>query len=97
VREEQHAGEASIIARLSTIIQDCQDKVLAAYQSEDYFSFSSQTAGDSPATSSDSGYGSEKERVRDVCYVEKEKGVKDWELYSNAWDDDEVMAWESSF
>jgi len=54
----------------------------------------------SPRASSDSGYGSEEAwRVRDQSQlqVEKEKGVKDWDLYHD-WDEvDEAVAWQREF
>jgi hypothetical protein len=58
----------------------------------------------SPTTSSDSGYGSEERgeawRVRDTSLVteEKEKGIRDWDLYPDAWDEmDEAIAWQREF
>jgi hypothetical protein len=111
VRDEQYADEADIMERLSAIIQDCQDKVLASYQADaehadDYISgftepllIQKESSGGRPGVGSiDSGYGTDQDRVRDVRdVVEKEKGIQDWELYASAWDDDEAAAWESSF
>lgn len=57
--------------------------------------------GPSPRSSSDSGYGSETAwRVRDESQlrVEMEKGIKDWDIYHDDWDEvDEALAWQKEF
>lgn len=64
----------------------------------------SSTRDESPRTSSDSGYGTSNEdreewRVRDTrLEKEKERGITDWELYPDAWDEvDEAVAWQRGF
>lgn len=116
VASEDSPEESSIMAGLAAIIQDCQTKVLSAYEQDEYgFSRCDRdnsayeegyTESSPMSMCSDSGYGSEKrygcsekERVREVREVEVEKGVKDWEVYRSAWEDDEAesAAWENSF
>ena len=60
-----------------------------------------QLLSDTPRGSSDSGYGSDEAwRVRDESHlrVEKEKAVKDWDIYQDDWDEvDEAAAWQREF
>ena len=97
--------EKEIVEDLLSIIYLCREQ-LTPHQS----SQSSDQGQDhhhlpeSPRLSSDSGYGSEEtDKVRVVirdlstAMVEKEKGIQGWDLYPDAWDEDEAVAWERGY
>jgi len=99
-------NEKEIIEDLLAIIHECRDQLTPhqSSQSDDQDQDHHHHMPGSPRFSSDSGYGSEetdKVRViiRDVnaSLLEKEKGIQDWDLHPDAWDEDEAVAWERGY
>jgi len=94
--------EEEIIEDLLSIIHSCRDQLTPHLSSQS--GDQDRHLTESPHLSSDSGYGSEEtEKVRVVirdtntALIEKEKGVQDWDLYPEAWDEDEAVAWERGY